>query len=365
MQTFNKQSSLYRTLARALSMKRPHRTASVDYFTQWLWQELPIHLHERVFLDDMDNLHVDNRSDDTHRTLFVAHVDTVHREVGANKITKTKTHWVANGAPLGADDGAGCAMLMHMIHNNVAGYYIFTQGEECGGLGAKHLAEKHTNLLKQFDRAIAFDRRGIDSIITHQGWGRTASDMFAQALSDNLNMDERMMYLPDDTGVYTDTAEFIDCIPECTNISVGYNYEHTQKEELNIAHYIALSEAVLNVKWDSLPTVRVPGTIEDKYNDSAWGAGNWSLSSAWSDADDKWATDFLMDALDDAEFGKPEELLMQACETVYPEDPEFAYKFLDKRKITTKKVKQWRKMAETYDADTVLTTVFDCLHIPQ
>jgi hypothetical protein len=73
----------------------------------------------------------------------------------------------------------------------------------------------------------------------------------------------------------------------------------------------------------------------------------------------------LIDALDDAEFGRPEELLMQACETVYPEDPEFAYKFLDKRKVTTKKVKQWRKMAETYDADTVLTTVFDCLHVPQ
>ena len=362
MPTFNKHSILYTTLARGLSMKRPHNTPSVDFFTQWLWQELPVHLAERAFLDDCDNLHVDNRHDGDSKTLFIAHVDTVHRETGANKIRKTDTHWHANGAPLGADDGAGCAMLMHLIHNDVAGYYIFSQGEECGGIGAKYIADKYATLLGEFDRAIAFDRRGIDSVITHQGWGRCCSDAFGQALSDALNADERMMYLPDDSGVYTDTAEFVDIIPECTNISVGYAREHSEHESLDIQHFIALSEAVLNVPWDSLPISRKAGEVEDKYQGSVYGRSNWWLSSA---DDDMLGTGILQDALTDAEFGWPDELLWLAAESVYPEDPEFALKFLDKKKCTPKAIKRWQELAETHDMDSVLATVFDTLHMPQ
>lgn len=360
--TLNKHSILYTTLARALSMKRPHGTPSVDYFTQWLWQELPLDHRNKAFLDDFDNLHVDLRVDDTNRTLFVAHVDTVHRETGPNKIRKTDTHWYAEGACLGADDGAGCAMLMHLIHHGTPAYYIFTQGEECGGLGAKHIADNHGDLLKQFDRAIAFDRRGIDSVITHQGWGRTSSDAFAQALADALNANDQLMYLPDDTGVYTDTAEFIDHIGECTNISVGYASEHTQNESLNIVHFIALSEAVLNVPWDSLPVSRKAGEVEDKYQGSVYGKKNWWLSSY---EDDMLGTGILQDALTDAEFGWPDELLWLAAESVYPEDPEFALKFLDKKKITPKAIKRWQALAETHDMDSVLCTVFDTLHMPQ
>ncbi len=365
--TLNKHSILYTTLARALSMKRPHGTPSVDFFTQWLWQEMPLDYRHKAFLDDMDNLHIDLRVDDTNRTLFVAHVDTVHREVGANKIRKTDTHWYADGACLGADDGAGCAMLMHLIHHKIPAYYIFTQGEECGGLGAKYLAEKHGDLLTQFDRSIAFDRRGIDSVITHQGWGRTASDAFAQALSDALNANDKLMYLPDDSGVYTDTAEFIDHIGECTNISVGYASEHTQNESLNIAHFVALSEAVLKVKWDKLPTSRKAGEVEDKYNTymgDGMGGGNWWGSSHVFETTAEYETMFLLDALDDAEFGQPDELLNQVSESVYPEDPYMALRFLDRRKITTKRIMQWRKMADTYDAATVLATVFDMIHKP-
>jgi len=261
----NKKSILYKTLARALSAKRPHNTPAVSDFTEWLFNNLPATLKGFTSVDGAGNLHVDNRIAGS-RTLFIAHVDTVHREVGANKIRKTKAMWYADGAPLGADDGAGVAMLMHMIHSGINGYYIFSQGEECGGIGAKFVS-KDVNLLSQFDRAIAFDRRGIDSVISHQGWGRCASDIFCQALADELNMtDANLMYMPDDTGVYTDTAEFVDTIPECTNISVGYNSEHTQQESLNIHHFELLSQAVLQVNWDKLPTERDPNEPEYKSN---------------------------------------------------------------------------------------------------
>ena len=64
------------------------------------------------------------------------------------------------------------------------------------------------------------------------------------------------LYSPDSSGVYTDTAEFTLLIPECTNISVGYDHEHTTNESLDINHYDALAKAVVQIDWDALPAAR-------------------------------------------------------------------------------------------------------------
>ena len=99
------QPVIVRTLERALSHKRPHNTHEVSDFTQWLFDNLPAELKSFTFVDGAGNLHVDNRVRNN-KTLFIAHVDTVHKDTGTNKIKKTQTHWYADGAPLGADDGA-------------------------------------------------------------------------------------------------------------------------------------------------------------------------------------------------------------------------------------------------------------------
>jgi hypothetical protein len=373
----NKKSILHKTLARALSVKRPHNTVAVSDFTEWLFNTLPAELKSFTSVDGAGNLHIDNRIAGS-KTLFIAHVDTVHREVGANKIRKTKSTWYADGAALGADDGAGVALLVHMMHADIKGYYIFSQGEECGGIGAKHIATHHADLLAQFDRAIAFDRRGTDSIISHQGWGRCASDVFCQALADELNLcDESMMYSPDDTGVYTDTAEFVDIIPECTNISVGYDHEHSQQECLNIHHYELLSQAVLRIQWDLLPTDRDPTVPEYKKTkyDTAW----WTSYGVYDDAtahnkqvdskyfgtwqdDDYWQTEDLLDGLYDAMAGSYDFLLEQISEAVYPEQPDLALRFLNRRLLTDELLQDAVVQARTYDAPTVLCTLFDAIH---
>jgi len=373
----NKKSILHKTLARALSVKRPHNTPAVSDFTEWLFNALPAELKSFTSVDGAGNLHIDNRIAGS-KTLFIAHVDTVHKEVGANKIRKTATHWYADGAPLGADDGAGVAMLMHMMHSGVKGYYIFSQGEECGGIGAKHIATHHTDLLAQFDRAIAFDRRGIDSIISHQGMGRCASDVFCEALANDLNaFDDTLMYSPDDTGVYTDTAEFTDIIPECTNISVGYYNEHGDQEKLDIVHFEALSKAVLKVMWDSLPTDRDPTVPE--YKTYKYNTGWWSNYGVYGDAtthnkqvdskyfgtwqdDDYWQTEDLLDGLYDAMAGSYDFLLEQISEAVYPEQPDLALRFLNRRLLTDELLQEALIQARTYDAPTVLCTLFDAIH---
>jgi hypothetical protein len=81
------------------------------------------------------------------------------------------------------------------------------------------------------------------------------SPEFADALCAAYNANGMSMK-PDNTGIYTDSASFIDDIPECTNVSVGYFNEHTGKERQNITFLAKLCEASVKIDWKSLPTKR-------------------------------------------------------------------------------------------------------------
>jgi hypothetical protein len=359
-------------LNKLLSTKRPHTSETNKRITAWLRMQLPFDLQKAAFYDGAGNLHVDNRTLASHKTLFVAHVDTVHRSEGKNKIRKTKTHWHAKGDVLGADDGAGVALLMHMIYHNIPAYYIFTQGEERGGVGARYLADKMPDLLKEFDRAVAFDRRGIDSVITHQGWGRCCSDTFGSALADELMKDnDQLMMLNDDTGVYTDTAEFVDIIPECTNISVGYDREHTQAESLDLVYYQHLSAAVLSVAWDSLPIERDPSYVEP-YAEGSWWQEYKTHSAkgslAWDDDDTAWDVQYkradALDAVNDAQYGFTDDLAKLIAASVYPEDPTLATKHMNFKLLDPVVLDHaYEALDAGEDVDLVLCSLFDDLHI--
>lgn len=261
---------LMMTLERALSVKRPYGSYEEGALITWLHAEVVSNRPQAdTWIDGAGNLHVDLRyfsgGVTENRTLFVAHVDTVHRTGGVNVYDCSTPMWKADGkAPLGADDGAGVALLAALIHAWKPAYYIFTRGEERGGVGSSYLAKEHEDLLEEFDRAIAFDRKDTWSVITHQGMGRCCSDVFGDALASALN-DAGMFYATDDSGVYTDTAEFVDIIPECTNLSAGYYDEHRPEERLDTNHLQALCTAAIAIDWDALPTKRDPNEIDDDF----------------------------------------------------------------------------------------------------
>jgi hypothetical protein len=132
------------------------------------------------------------------------------------------------------------------------------------------MAEAHAEFFKGFDRAVAFDRRGTADVITHQAMGRCASDEFGRALAEALNDYTGLAYLPSDGGVFTDTANLTKLIPECTNLSVGYDSEHMAAETLDVDHWLALREACLTLAWETLPTERDPSVVE-KWDSYGWG----------------------------------------------------------------------------------------------
>lgn len=199
------------------------------------------------------------------KTIFASHLDTAckdqvdvqHRIQG--NIIKTDGKSV-----LGADDKAGVVVLLYLIEKKIPGLYYFFIGEEVGCIGSGE-ASKDVDFFKNYDRIISFDRRGTDSVITYQSSLRCCSEGFAESLAKELNK-SGLNFKPDDTGVYTDSAEFTSVIPECTNISVGYYKEHTFQEHQDIEHLRKLCRAAAMVNWENLPTIRNVNSKEYIYN---------------------------------------------------------------------------------------------------
>lgn len=216
------------------------------------------------------------------RVVLAAHLDDVSRDHTKVKLTYTdeKETSVFNNANeiLGADDKTGVALLIYMYCQGVPGTYILFFGEECGCIGSNEWIKGVEH--GQYDAMISFDRRGYDSVITHQCSNRTASDEFANALAEQINGQHTGLHFqPDDGGVFTDSNVARFKIPECTNLSVGYDGAHSAKESQDMEFLEMLGDALLHVDWSALPIKRDPQVIDRK---SYTYSGKYS-SASWDD----------------------------------------------------------------------------------
>lgn len=190
------------------------------------------------------------------KTAFTCHMDTAamysepveHVFVGDEVTTDGTTI-------LGADDRAGMTILFYMIAQKIPGLYCLFSGEEVGCLGSKKASEYTPEKFNHLDRMISFDRRGTDSVVTHQCGERTCSKGFAKALCRELKT-LGFDYTPDNTGIFTDSREFMYVIPECTNLSVGYEHAHCHHETQDLDFLEVLCDAACLIEWDVLPTIR-------------------------------------------------------------------------------------------------------------
>lgn len=180
-----------------------------------------------------------------------------------------KTHTVKSPSTLGADDKIGCYIMCKLIEAGVNGLYVFHVGEERGCKGSKYFAETYSDVLNgksgefaAVERCVAFDRAGYTDVISKQRRGNSCSAEFTKDLADALNKNitaKFSWFQSDIQGVYTDSAEYQDIIPECTNLSVGYFQQHGPGEHTD---HIWLESifipAALKVQWDELKTYRDP-----------------------------------------------------------------------------------------------------------
>lgn len=212
--------------------------------------------------DEFGNLFIKIGESDV---MFTSHLDTATSALTTvNHVIDGNIIKTDNKSILGADDKAGVTVMLYMIEQNVPGLYYFFLGEEVGCVGSKKVANKlKEEKIEGINKVVSFDRRGTTSVITYQSSQRCASDEFGEALAKELNrVDETFKYKTDPTGVLTDSVQFIKIYPECTNISVGYQSEHTFSESQDIEHLEKLAKACCEVDWSGLPVKRDPSKTE-------------------------------------------------------------------------------------------------------
>jgi hypothetical protein len=259
------------TIRTMLGYKRPAGSKTERRFIKdWI---APLGVHQ----DTAGNLY--KRIGDS-PVMWSCHTDTVHRAGGKQSVRIidgiAETTDKASNC-LGADDTAGIWLMREMILAERPGLYVFHREEEIGGHGSSHIALRNPTLLDRSAIAVAFDRRGTSSIITHQWGGRCCSDAFAYSLGNALGMGHR----PDDGGSFTDTANYTDLIGECTNLSVGYYDEHRAHESLDCSYLMELRDRLCELDGRDLIVERKPGEEEDPLAPYA----NGEAFGCWEGAD--------------------------------------------------------------------------------
>lgn len=233
------------------------------------------------------------------RVMWSSHTDTVHRWGGKQDVSYREGFVSIADASysncLGADCTTGVWLMRNMILAQVPGVYVFHRGEEVGAYGSKGVATKGDPRLDAVEFAIAFDRKGETSVITHQGGDRCASQAFVNSIVPMLPAG----YRADDGGTFTDTANYLRMIPECTNLSVGYHSQHTKYEDQDLYFALRLLQSLKQFDETKLVAERDPKEYDrPAIEDFAWSwedevlyksnktAGQWARSSDNDTRDD-------------------------------------------------------------------------------
>ena len=266
MTPFVATTAMQERLEFTLQLKRPHGSVTEMLYVKWLCEQIEAAGYGYDF-DAHGNVWV--IADAKSPVLFTAHTDTVHHTDGKQAIGQYVTAnghvmLMTSGAPdvLGADDGTGCVILLELLSRGVAGTYVWFRGEEVGCLGSKAFAKMDiaAYYLDGIKYAVAFDRAGYSDVVSVQRGSACCSDEFAYELSVALSKAGEandLLFAPA-RGVYTDTAELTKLIKECTNISVGYFYQHTNQEYQDVTFLEQLIEALCVIDWEALPSIGVP-----------------------------------------------------------------------------------------------------------
>lgn len=282
-------------LLRILSTKRAHESTGDTNFRIWLFNYIknlgatPVIKQAGCILVELDPKST---------VLFSCHVDTVHNTAESNSpepqalaLDPVFGHLFlldkAKASCLGGDDGVGIFIMLEMIKAKKPGKYVFHTGEERGGIGAKAFTAGNKLLMESIEQVVAFDRpvrvdRAPEVIIT-QGGKPCASVEYGEALAAALNVYKFSEdYAISTNGVYTDSKEYANDVPECVNLGCFYNQQHTPNEYVDIIGLERLVKAAIGIDWTKLPIRRkLPEPVQYNYQQDFGGGskGNWDTGN--------------------------------------------------------------------------------------
>ncbi len=177
------------------------------------------------------------------RPILSAHLDQVDTRKRLTTVSISGGSIIGD-ANLGADDKNGVWIVLNLVIADKGRTlnFIFSTGEEIGGIGARFLASKRAKTLKTCPYCLVFDRKGNGDIIGVENY-YCSQDLQA----DCANIGLEYGYTPTN-GVWSDADTFRDHVA-CVNLSCGYQSAHTDQEHTSIAgikNALAYGQALIN-----------------------------------------------------------------------------------------------------------------------
>lgn len=243
-----------------LRYSRRHESKTEALFiNEWLIPTIN-KLGYKPTMDAVGNIWVEAGEKELFPYLFVAHIDTCHQKEGMFEPKQVGNIISLDGKDvmfgcLGADDGVGIYANLRMMQDGVRGTFLFTRGEERGGIGASYIAKSTPHKLEGFTMSIEVDRAGTSEIIASQSYGECASEDFCNELGVAIGLGQTASHM----GVYTDVSEFASIIPENVNIAAGYENQHTYKETVNLHYVENLIQRLITLDYSKLTPKRTAG----------------------------------------------------------------------------------------------------------
>lgn len=269
---------------------------------------------------------------------LVSHLDTVHRSKVKLDVTQfTITN--ESSAPLGADDRAGVATILNIIHQNknkknaIRPIVVFTNFEETGGKGvAKMILDFILDeYIQDISLFIELDRKG-------------SSEFVAYSNKVPKHIKELMNYYGffEGFGSYSDVKNLTDAysIPH-VNLSIGYYEQHSAKEYLVIASLNDVMERVELLIQEKIERITMTDdeifrtstyNSSNKYGQYDWATKTWKVNKEYSDKKvnkgDKETTVYLPPTKEEKEKAEQKELKkMQAATKRFKDGTKFFRNF--------------------------------------
>lgn len=170
--------------------------------------------------------------------LLNGHLDVVDEIAVGREILKFGPVWTSSYGILGADDRAGIGVILHTLKQlqqmefriPVKVKIAFTVEEEIGLCGARAVSAE---FLEDVQAAFVVDRRGRGDIVTGTYGIDFCDELFGAMLALIGNLGDEDRWEPT-LGGSSDTRIWAQQGIQSVNLSVGYQYEHTSREELNL-----------------------------------------------------------------------------------------------------------------------------------
>lgn len=150
--------------------------------------------------------------------LLVAHLDTVHKN-NCSCVCVSEEGIVMSPYGIGGDDRCGVYMILEIV-KELKCHVLFTEDEECGGVGASKFATHKVRNKCDVNYCIEFDRMGVNDAVYYD--------------LDNVEFEDFISsfgYFKTSFGSYSDICDVAPALGvAAVNLSCGYFNAHTLHE---------------------------------------------------------------------------------------------------------------------------------------